>query len=138
MGSYVESVLIPGEQVLYEGHISGWALLPKIALGVLLLPVGIGLIVLLWAFILYKSTELAITNKRIIAKFGFISRSTVEINLSKVESIQVDQGLLGRMCDFGTIRVHGTGSTLAPVPDISEPLAFRNQFAQATDRSQRG
>jgi uncharacterized membrane protein YdbT with pleckstrin-like domain len=136
MGSYVESVLIPGEQVRYEGHISAWSLMPKILLGIVLLPVGIGLILLLWALVIYKSTELAITNKRVIAKFGFISRRTVEINLAKVESIEVVQGLLGRMFDFGTIHVRGTGSTMAPVPDISEPLAFRNRFAQATDARQ--
>lgn len=136
MSSYVNSVLVPGETVLYEGRISVWALLPRILLGLALLVVVVGLFFLLSALIAYTSTELAITSKRVIAKFGFISRSTVEINLAKVESVQVDQSLLGRIFDFGTVRVHGTGSTMAPVPNIARPLEFRNRFVQATDSRQ--
>ena len=61
----------------------------------------------MWAFVIYKTTEIAITNKRIIAKFGFISRRTIEINLQKIESIQVDQNVLGRLLDYGTIVIAG-------------------------------
>ncbi|CAI1715215.1 Bacterial membrane flanked domain [Serratia quinivorans] len=71
------------------------------------------------------TTELALTNKRIIAKFGFIRRSTVELRLEKVESIGVDQSILGRILGYGTIVVKGTGGTATPIPSISKPLEFR-------------
>ncbi len=57
----------------------------------------------------YRSTELAVTNKRIITKSGLIQRNTTEMFLEKVESIQVDQGILGRIFDFGSITISGTG-----------------------------
>jgi uncharacterized membrane protein YdbT with pleckstrin-like domain len=136
--SYVDKVLIEDERVLHRGRISLWPYAWAIVLGVLLLVVVVGLVILLWVWIQVRSTELAITNKRIIAKFGFISRRTVEINLAKVESIQVDQNVWGRMLDYGTIVVSGAGNPVAPVPNIGNPLEFRRRFMEATDREQPG
>jgi uncharacterized membrane protein YdbT with pleckstrin-like domain len=137
MASYVDSVLISGETVMHRGHVSLWPHAWKILLGIVLLPLfGLGLIFLAWVWILYKTTEIAITNKRIIAKFGFISRSTIEINLPKVESVQVDQGVLGRMLDYGTIIVSGAGTPNLSIPGAAEPLEFRKHFMEATDRLQ--
>ena len=154
MASYVQGALIAGEKIVHLGHISLWSLwdrilggvaLPLAGLGVAsqLPPEGarvvaivatmIGLVFLLSAYIAYQTTELAITSKRIIAKFGFISRRTVEINLAKVESLRVDQSILGRILDYGTIVVAGTGEAHAPIPNISDPMAFRRKFMEATD-----
>jgi uncharacterized membrane protein YdbT with pleckstrin-like domain len=83
----------------------------------------------------YFTTELAITNKRVIAKFGLIRRNTIEMNISKVESIQVDQGILGRMFNFGSILVAGAGDPKAPIPGISEPLKFRKMFFEVQEES---
>jgi len=80
------------------------------------------------------STEIAITNRRIIAKFGFISRRTIEININQVEALRVDQGFWGRILNFGTIVISGTGSSLEPAPDIADPLVFRRKFMEATNR----
>ena len=137
MASYVDSVLISGEAVVHRGHVPLWPHTWKILLGIVLLPAfGLGLVFLAWVWIVYKTTEIAITNKRIIAKFGFISRSTIEINLPKVESVQVDQGVLGRMFDYGTIIVAGAGTPNLSVPGAAEPLEFRKHFMEATDRLQ--
>ncbi|HKA45188.1 MAG TPA: PH domain-containing protein [Burkholderiales bacterium] len=137
MTSYVDSVLISGEAVLHRGRVSLWPLSPRIILGILLLPLlGIGLVLLVWAFVLYKTTEIAITNKRIIAKFGFIRRRTIEINLQKVESIQVEQNVPGRLFNYGTIVVAGAGTPNLSVPAIADPLRFRKHFMEATDTSQ--
>ena len=136
MASYIEGALVSGEQIVHTGRVSLWGLWHLIALGVLLLPAfGIGLIFLVIAYIRYKSTELAVTTKRIIVKSGFIRRQTVEINLSKAESIQVDQGILGRVFDFGTLVISGTGTSHAPLVGIAEPLAFRKAFIEAQDSS---
>ena len=135
MDSYVDSVLISGESVLHRGRVSLWPHAWKIVLGIVLLPVlGLGLVLLAWVWIIYSTTEIAITNKRIIAKFGFISRSTIEINLPKVESVQVDQSVMGRMLDYGTIIVAGAGTPNLSIPGAADPLEFRKHFMEATDR----
>ena len=137
MASYVDKVLIANERVLHRGRISLWAFTWAIVLGVIgIAAFGLGLALLAWVWIKVRSTELAITNKRIIAKFGFVSRRTVEINLAKVESIQVDQTVLGRMLDYGTIIVSGAGNPVAPISNIATPLEFRRRFMEAIDRQQ--
>jgi uncharacterized membrane protein YdbT with pleckstrin-like domain len=129
MASYVENALTKGEQVTYQGKVSIWSLTPLLLLGLIFL-VFYGLGLLFWAIaaVRYLTTELAITNKRVIAKFGLISRSTIEINLQKIESIQVNQGILGRIFNFGSIVVSGAGNPQAPIPGISSPLQFRRAF----------
>ena len=134
MSSYIEGALVKDEQVVHEGHISLWSLWHLIALGVVLLPVfGLGLIFLVIAYVRYKSVELAVTTKRLIVKHGFVRRQTVEINLNRVESIQVEQGLLGRLFNFGTLIVAGTGTSHAPLTGIAEPMGFRKAFIEAQD-----
>ena len=132
MSSYVEEALVKDEKVVHIGHISLWSLWHLIALGVVLLPAfGLGLIFLAVAYVRYKSVELAVTTKRIIVKHGFVRRQTVEINLNKVESLQVEQGLLGRLFNFGTLIVSGTGTSHAPLVGIAESMSFRKAFIEA-------
>jgi len=131
MANYVEKNLVSGEQVVYQGHLSLWHLAPNIIAGLILIPLfGLGLLVLLSVFLRYKSTELAITNKRIVAKFGFIRRRTVEIGMKKIESIQIRQGILGRIFNFGSIVMAGAGNPQAPIPGISQPMEFRRRFLE--------
>lgn len=135
MSSYVDSVLSPGETVQYRAKCSVWSLLPLIILGLLLITVVIGVVFWLAAFLRYISVEMAVTNKRVIAKTGFITRRTVELNLAKVESIQVEQGLLGRLFNYGTIVVAGAGTPQAPVAGITDPLKFRAAVLQTQEAS---
>jgi uncharacterized membrane protein YdbT with pleckstrin-like domain len=129
MGSYVEGALTKGEHVVYQGKVSIWSLAPLLLLGLIFLPFfGLGLLFWIAAAIRYFTTELAITNKRVIAKFGLIARSTIEINLQKIESIQVKQSTLGRIFNYGSIVVSGAGNPQAPIPGISNPLQFRRAF----------
>ena len=95
--------------------------------------VMLGVAFLAPAAIRYCRTEIAITNKRLIAKTGLIARSTIEINSEKVESLQVNQGIFGRMLNFGDIVVSGAGNPQAPIRGISAPMEFRRQFFQQTD-----
>jgi len=132
--SYLDDSLVPGETVLYRARVSWWSQAGTLVLGVLLLVVVVGLFLLVAAWIRVHSTELAITNRRVIAKFGFIRRNTVEINLEKIEALRVEQGFWGRMLNFGTLLLTGTGGSLEPIPDIADPLVFRRKFMEATDR----
>ena len=139
MTSYVEGALVKDEAIVHVGHLSLWSMWHLLALGLLLLPAfGLGLIVWIVAYVRFKSTELAITTKRVIVKVGFIRRSTVEININKVESIQVDQGILGRLFNFGTLVIAGAGTPQAPVAGISSPMDFRKAFIEAQERARAG
>ena len=134
MASYIDENLLAGETVVQRAHVSLWSMWHWIALGVILLPVfGLGLVFLVRAWILYRSTEFAVTDKRIIAKTGLISRSTAEMFLDKVESLQVEQTVMGRVLGYGTVTIRGTGATLEPIKNISAPLELRKQFMQAAD-----
>lgn len=136
MASYVDSNLIKDETVQYRGELSLWALAGYIVPGVLLVPLfGVGLVILLMGYIKYKTTELAVTNKRVIAKTGFISRETVELNLAKTESIQINQSLLGRVFNYGSLMINGTGASHAPIAGIRAPLEFRRQFMETQDKA---
>jgi len=136
MGSYVESVLGNGETIKYQAKISIWSMVPLFILGLLFLPLfGFGLLFFIYAIILYMTTELAVTDKKIIAKFGLIRRDTIEILLNKVESIQVKQSLFGRLFNYGSVIVSGAGNPQAPVPGISEPLNFRRTFMDVQEQA---
>jgi uncharacterized membrane protein YdbT with pleckstrin-like domain len=168
VSNYVESTLIPGERVLHTGHVSLWSLFPPLLVGVAFaLVLGPAMAVFLWegghpnaprlfrlavpgilffvglfswlmAFVRYNSTEIAITNMRIIAKFGFVSRRTIEMNVDKIVSLQVMQGVLGRIFGFGTLIVVGAGFSQEPIPNISDPLEYRRLLMEAMHASQAG
>lgn len=149
MASYVDSNLSKGEEVIVRAHVSWLSFLSNIIVAVLILLIALlvfgasassnqgspgalaWFLLLLSLFMLTNiaiqilTTELALTNKRIIAKFGFIRRSTIELRLEKVESININQSLLGRLLGYGTIVIKGTGGTGTPIPSIQKPLEFR-------------
>ena len=161
--SYVETNLIPGEQVLYKTGLHWIVLLGPVivacffglpGLGLLIgamLSIGskegfaggmlIGGIVLLASggllvflgYLSRKATEMAVTNKRIIIKVGLLSRRTFELLLSKVESIGVEEGLLGRMLGYGSVVVRGTGGTPEPFRNVAHPIEFRRQVQQRVE-----
>ena len=144
MGTYINSTLGNDEKVIYEAHVSFWSTLPMMAAGAIFILLGfawhlgfvVGIAFCVVAFLRYKTTELAITNKRVIAKFGFISRNTIEMNLPRVESIQVHQGIEARLFGYGSLILSGAGNPQAPVPGIADPMAFRKAFMTAQEQAQ--
>jgi uncharacterized membrane protein YdbT with pleckstrin-like domain len=126
--SYVESNLMKDETVVYRGHLH-WIIF---VLPALLCLVIIGIVPLIAAIIRNATSEFAVTNRRVIVKVGLIERKTLELNLTKVESIGVDQTLWGRLFDYGTIVVVGTGGTREPFRSIADPLGFRRAVNEAT------
>ena len=74
-----------------------------------------------------NATEMAVTSKRVIVKTGIAHRRTLEILLSQIESIAVDEPALGRLLGYGTVIVKGTGETPEEFEKISHPLEFREQ-----------
>jgi len=118
--SYVSDNLIKDETVRYEGHLH-WMTFISVRglLSLFLLPL-----------VDYLTSEFAITNKRIIVKQGFVSRRTMELNLNKVESVSVDQSILGRILNYGSITVLGTGGTREQFANLAAPLEFRKRFQE--------
>lgn len=86
------------------------------------------------AFISYATSEYAITNKRIMMKIGWISRDSIELFINRIEAIQIDQTILGRILDYGALKVVGTGGTQDLFNYIPRPLAFRKSAQEQIDR----
>jgi uncharacterized membrane protein YdbT with pleckstrin-like domain len=120
MGKYVEGNLIKDERVVYEAKLH-WIIFISLK----------ALLTLFIAPIIAVSTsEFAITTKRVIIKVGLISRRTLEMNLTKIETVNVNQSIFGRMLGYGTVSIVGTGGTKESFPRISSPLDFRKKFQE--------
>ncbi len=138
--SYVDRNLLEGEEVVYRARLHRLIFLPPVAIAVVGLALAIfvnaiagavfgvaAVLVFIPRFVRYMTSEFAVTNKRVIAKVGLINRHTLELVLAKIETVGVDQGVLGRIFNFGTIVVTGTGGTKEPFKNIANPLGFRKQ-----------
>ena len=98
---------------------------PVVRLTVLFLAVvGLGFAANAWFH--RWTTEIGVTDRRVVYKKGFISRQTTEMNMDKVETVLVDQGLAGRLLNFGTITIKGAGESIERLPRIADPLTVRN------------
>ena len=120
MGSYVNKNLLKDEKVEYETRLH-WKIFITLS-GLLTL--------LIYPWIIRSTSEFVITNKRVIIKRGLIARKTFEMNLNKIETVNVDQSIWGRIFGFGTITIVGTGGTREVFDSISKPLTFRRKFQE--------
>src|ERR1700683_1639870 len=146
--TYIDSILEPGEQVRYHTTVSWTSYTPAIllalcALGSLLVAVsheamanigwvaagvfaGMAIVAFVPAWFRRWTTEIAVTDRRIILKRGLIRRHTVEMNMQKVESVDVDQTLIGRLFNYGSVTIRGTGSSFENLRMIDHPLKLRS------------
>ena len=135
--SYINASLTASETVLHTTKLSLWQFLPHLLMALLLIFVGsaarqplpvlvvIGITIGAWVAVQVWTTEMAVTNKRIIHKTGLISRNTTELMIGKVESVKVNQGITGRIFGFGRVDVSGTGGNSATFKGVADPIAFR-------------
>jgi uncharacterized membrane protein YdbT with pleckstrin-like domain len=146
--TYIDQVLGKDEHVLHRGKIHwivyarpvvfsfiGICLLIKGSDGGSVEVVGAGFLFLaagtwLTAWLERITTEIAVTSRRVIVKYGLVWRSTMELNAGKIESVQVNQSVLGRVLNFGTVTARGTGSGLEPVRRVHSPLQLRAAIGQ--------
>jgi uncharacterized membrane protein YdbT with pleckstrin-like domain len=156
--SYVARVLQPNEALLCTSRIHPLIYLPGIFILVIAAAIAVaawfvppayqtpyqlwilaaagivallGLLRLLGAAIRRHSTELAVTDHRVIYKTGILARHTAEMNRNKVESVDVEQSIAGRLFGYGTIVLRGTGGSLEPIRNIGDPLRFRSFITAA-------
>src|SRR5258708_26308594 len=152
MGRYIDDILQPGEKVLYSttAHwivdwpaIAAWTLAvvlfflsrATVTEGIVLLYLSASAVVavaaLYWTFKAWFhrwTTETDVTNLRVVHKSGFIKRRTFEMSLDKVESVDVDQSILGRVLNYGNVTVLGVGEGKETISTIASPLEFRNSI----------
>jgi uncharacterized membrane protein YdbT with pleckstrin-like domain len=150
MGRYIDDILQPGEKVLYSTNAHWMFYLPAIAAWIVAIVflvlsrmVGtdvlmlvclafaavVGLAALYWsatAWFHRWTTETDVTNMRIVHKTGFIKRRTFEMSLDKVESVDVNQSILGRILNYGDVTILGVGEGKETISTIASPLDFRN------------
>jgi uncharacterized membrane protein YdbT with pleckstrin-like domain len=149
--SYVDRHLLTGETVTFRTRLH-WKLycLPGLVVVILLAPLTVlalnsttkllallpavaALVILAVPFLKRRSSEFAVTTKRVIIKLGVLNTRSVELLLPKIEGITVSQSLGGRLFGYGQIVVIGTGGTQEPFPGIQAPLDFRQAVQAATD-----
>lgn len=160
--SYVDTNLMAGEQIRYRGHISLWSLTPTMVFSAALLlgsvivlgfPElgldasvslmvsaalgGLGLLMLLSQLIKFYTTEIAVTNVRVMGKVGFVRRISIEMLLDKIESLQVEQSIVGRWFNFGTVTLSAAGAENARLNSVSEPFELRQRYYQAHEEHQK-
>lgn len=151
--SYVEKNLISGEELVYMTGLH-WCVLAGPAIVAALVTAGgvacliqknsdimyLGAVLVIvaagifgFAVIKRNATEMAVTNRRVIIKTGMASRRSLEIMLPKVESIGIDETVVGRMLGYGTVTIHGTGGTPEPFSRIAHPSEFRRAVQTQID-----
>ena len=147
--SYVQRVLQPGEQIRHISSIHWIVYWPGVAVALLvvlaywfsdtrLLPgfwrytayalALVAVVLLVQQWFQWWVTEIAVTNRRVIYKKGLIRRKTNEMNMDKVESVQVEQSILGRMLGYGTVTILGTGEGFETLRTIASPIELRNSI----------
>ena len=154
--SYVDENLIAGEQVQYKSHLHWIAYVPSLLFAAVLLGLSafsfysqtinkntawkdmawvflaLAAVPIVRTHVICKNSEFAVTDKRVLLKTGVFRRHTFETLVTQVENIGVDQSVLGRLLDYGTITVTGTGATKETFARIAAPLEFRRQVQTAT------
>ncbi|TLY48180.1 MAG: PH domain-containing protein [Gammaproteobacteria bacterium] len=151
--SYINKTLLPDEKVIYSSHphwivfFRSWAILIVIAAFLLigarptLLIIGffslLALIVCLSGLIVYYSSEFGITDKRVVMKSGFISRVAFENSLDRIEGVEISQSILGRILDYGSIRIRGVSGTNELFSAVCHPFRFRYKVLEEIERQKK-
>lgn|SRR5690606_1645513 len=124
--SYIQESLSEGERLetLFKLHwlawmpMVGWLLLGPITFGITWL-------VAIYEFLRLKNIEQGVTNKRVIHKRGIISRKTDEMKIASIETVEIDQGVFGRILGFGDVRVTGRGISDLLFRRIDDPMSVK-------------
>jgi uncharacterized membrane protein YdbT with pleckstrin-like domain len=137
---YIETNLLPDERVVYHAKLHWkvyWKSMALMLIGIALLcfePIAGGAVILgafivgIPPFVALKSSEFAVTDKRVIIKVGLLRRRTLELLLRQVEAISVEQSVLGRIFGYGSVALTGTGGVREVFHNISAPLEFRRRI----------
>ena len=132
--SYIEQSLSTDERIegLFKLHWFAW--LPMVMWIVLAIPtLGLTLLLALYEYLRLKFTEQGVTNKRVILKRGIISRKTEEMKLTSIETVEIDQGIFGRIFGFGTVKITGRGISDFMFKRINDPMSVKRQIESVSN-----
>lgn len=120
--------------IMFGDRLAQQFMKPMCLLAAIIALVGIAL--LIGAYVRQTSTEIVITDKRLIAKYGFISRATFEILNNRITGANFDQTVMGRILGYGTVLVHGTGGEISPIDQVENPQLFYRALVSVLERHQ--
>lgn len=127
--SYIDESLSTGEEVVARFRLHWVARLPLVAWLLLAIPtLGITLALALYEYLRVRHVELGVTNKRVIFKTGIISRKSEEMKLTSIETVEIDQGIPGRMLGYGDVKVSGRGMSDVRFRSVADPMAVKRQI----------
>ena len=132
--SYIEQSLSAGERVegLFKPHWFAWV--PMVMWIILGIPtLGLTWLIALYEFLRLKFLEQGVTNKRVILKRGIISRKTEEMKLTSIETVEIDQGIFGRIFGFGTVKITGRGISDFVFKGIDDPMSVKRQIESVSN-----
>lgn len=130
--SYIEQSLSAGEEIFGRFKLHWFAWVPFWVLIIVSpITIGITLLVALYEWFRLKNIEQGVTNKRVILKQGIISRKTEEMKITSIETVEIDQTVLGRIFGFGTVKVTGRGLSDVIFVHIDDPMSVKKQIESA-------
>lgn len=138
MATYAEQSLGPNERIVHRGQLHWLIYFWPVVWTVVTFGFG-AIITVPWIIlniIRQMTTDLVITNRRVIFKVGLISRNTIELRLNKVETVNISQGILGRIFDCGAVTVTGSGLATSVFRQLERPLEFKRQLETAIEHAQ--
>ena len=131
---YIEESLSAGEQIIgfFRLH---WVSRSWMVLWIVLaIPtLGITLILALYEFLRLRSIEQGVTNKRVIYKKGIVSRNSEEMKLNSIETVEIHQGILGRVFGFGDVTVTGRGLSNVVFKTVDDPMAVKRKIESVSN-----
>src|SRR6201985_2101966 len=123
--SYIEESLGDGEAIIAEAHFPWtYSALACAALILLFWVAGLGIVIFIVVMVRRATTEIGVTSHRFVEKKGLFTLTTNEIALPNIEGVKVNQGLMGRLLGYGTVRIEGTGIDAVTTPSIDDPVGF--------------
>jgi len=131
--AYIDESLSAGEEIssLFKQH---WIVRLPMVLWLLLSPLFfITLPLAIYEYLRVKYTELGLTNKRVISKTGIISRKSEEMKLASIETVEIDQGVLGRIFGYGNIHVSGRGISDVVLRNVNDPMAVKRAIESVSN-----
>jgi len=124
--TYIEESLSKGEEVSEIFKLHWVSKIPMIIWIVLAIPsLGLTLILAFWEWLKLRTLEQGVTNKRVIRKTGIISRKTDEMKIGSIETVEIDQGIFGRIFGFGSVKITGRGISDVTLKSIDSPLEVK-------------
>jgi uncharacterized membrane protein YdbT with pleckstrin-like domain len=148
---YVRDNVMPGERVVFETQLHWIVYGPAVAIALVSIMVGTamgaedGIIVAIMGIFIAmlsagatwvrrRTSEFAVTDRRVLVKTGLIARKTLELQVDRIESLSIDQPILGRMLGYGTVRIRGMGAGEQPFPSVAQAMDLRKHVYEQAEK----